>query len=335
MAAKRLLQEKKWDDTEWQVNFLAICKEKLSSYGVGSQNSFSDKRIMPWSFVGEIATDEGLFFCKSVSDASHFEPQLTRVLNQISDDIVNVVDYSVDGGWLITKGGNSVEELTQTDLVGVIKKYAQTQILSIEHKDRIIATGLPQYSPCSVESRMTEVIKRFENLPSNHPSHISKQEEDVLCKAIPLFVEVEAIVDSIPIEYAIDHGDLLVKNLLVDEQTATYRWFDFGDSSWVHPFISLEMILDKRSFPYLNVEKDLIIDAYLGEWEKFYNYKYNKNKLRMSFENAIWLAAIRRAEIRLSIMEMTSAEQLEDMASYSKDELLYVSRLLVNKGCFL
>ena len=195
--------------------------------------------------------------------------------------------------------------------------------------------GIPQYHPHQIEERVAKVIERFKTLPCEHPSHVSKVEEETLIAAIPLFSEVETSIERVPIDSAVDHGDLLEKNLLFSTKTSKYKWFDFGDSSWIHPFVSLDMIMDKRSFPYSDDTKKRIIDAYLSEWKKYYANRYSMGELRMVFEGAIWLAAIRRAEIRLSIMEITTAGQLGEMASYGKDELLYAAKLLINNDCFL
>ena len=155
---QQITQKKSWDDEIWQSNFLYLCKEELSSRGIDVLSGFLEKRIMPWSFVGEVTTSNGSFFCKSVSDAAYFEPELTFLLNQISDNIVDVVSFSASDGWIITKGETQIGEPAQLLLVDILKDYAKLQILTINYKSELMKTGIP------TATALKKVVKRLQNM---------------------------------------------------------------------------------------------------------------------------------------------------------------------------
>jgi hypothetical protein len=275
---------------------------------------------MPWSFVGTISTSLGLVYAKSVSSAAAFEAELTAVLSDISSDVVDVIAYSREDGWLVTKGFSEAGDRPDfTILKQAVIKFAKLQIKSIDNKEHIITTGIPVINPGRIDSRYSQVIERFSALPESHPSHINDSEKVLLESLADRVVISEQVLHSSAIPSAIEHGDLLPKNLLlVPGARAELKWFDFGDASWNFPFMSLDMLVDAR-FSFLQSSQiSEVVDAYLGVWGSF----YPDEDLRMLFDESIIQATVRRAEVRLDIMEQVSVDALGDLASFGKDEFL-------------
>jgi|LSQX01.2.fsa_nt_gb hypothetical protein len=318
-----------WLSREWQEKFFASISRELTLKRVSIQgNGFQSIRIMPWSFVGLLSTDCGDMYAKSVSSVASFEPELTAALSDLSTSVVDVIAYSGGSGWLVTQGCDEMEERTDFELLKLaVERYAKLQIKSLDSKEQIIATGLPVIEPGKSAIRYERTIERLSALPVDHPSRINEDEAYAMKALTDRVTQSERMLLDSNIPSTIEHGDLLPKNLLqTSDKQRTLKWFDFGDASWNFPFTSIDMLTDSH-FSFLSEEQiSEMIKLYLDVWKDHYP---REQDLRVLFDEAMTQAAIRRAEVRLDVMEQVPADALGDLASFVKDEFLLIKDKLV------
>lgn len=114
---------------------------------------------------------------------------------------------------------------------------------------------------------------------------------------------------------AFDHNDLFPRNVFVPRQGRDYRFFDFGESLWSHPFESLVMLvwevihqhkLQVHASGPLDLDHPSIhglVDGYLDGWRDFADLP----TLRRLMAAALQIAPLYRAERWMEILARSPA----------------------------
>ena len=145
-------KEELWTIPEWQESFFRLICKILQKNGIEPiGKGFASMRIMAWSFVGRIETSHGVFYAKSVSSTTEYEPIVTKLLWLVSPYVVEVVDISETNGWILTKAMHSNDEnMPFSVVVNAIEKYAELQVspLKLVRKSAILAYPLLNWEKC-------------------------------------------------------------------------------------------------------------------------------------------------------------------------------------------
>ena len=324
-------KEELWTIPEWQESFFRLICKILHKNGIEPiGKGFASMRIMAWSFVGRIETSHGVFYAKSVSSTTEYEPIVTKLLWLVSPYVVEVVDISETNGWILTKAMHSDDEnMPFSVVVNAIEKYAELQVQSLEVSREICNTGIPVVELGKVQERLNDVLERFSRLDQTHPSHFTMEDVNLARSVENFFVDTERLLMTTGIPSTIEHGDLLAKNLLHGSDYKTLKWFDFGDASWNFPFISLDMMTEPVVSGYNECQIAQIKKAYLSIWSK--QTALSMEKLYRVFDAAMIQATLRRAETRLDIMETVPVEFLGEMAPVAKDDFTRMVNGLVKR----
>lgn len=149
------------------------------------------------------------------------------------------------------------------------------------------------------------------SLPASDPRHLTAEQRETVLAALPALGEAAAALRDGPVPLAVDQCDLFPRNIFLPRAAgAPYRFFDFAEASWSHPFGSLVMLVWeclhrwKIELPgdVVDCRDDRIrevFDAYLGCWADLAPI----GELRVLAERALRLAPLHRSEVWLRVDE--------------------------------
>ncbi|AYC28508.1 aminoglycoside phosphotransferase family protein [Paenisporosarcina cavernae] len=180
--------------------------------------------------------ETGHFFAKMVSEAASFEADVTHYLaKQFPTETVDVIAIHPEFSWMIFRelpGEPLRANQTQAAYKGMIQAYARLQQHAIPHVDQLLELG--------VIDRRIPVLKQEINdhLEALCDTGLSFEEK---AQVMALKTELLSMCDELngQLPDTLDHGDLHSGNCFVHE--ATYRFFDWGDASITHPFLSVRV----------------------------------------------------------------------------------------------
>lgn len=254
---------------EWRRQAEAWIGEQLQRDGRTVTGEITQPRIRPWSTQLVVPTDTGTLWFKANCPSMAFEPLLHAELARIVPDAVDEpYAHDAERGWIVMADRGSTlgdsHEPTPDDWRTVLGEAARLQRVVADHRDELLATGLPDCSPVTVPERFDRIVETFAGLPAEHPSHVSA---DLVRQLLARRDRIAAAADllaagSLPATW--QHGDLHPWNVFAAE-TGGLRIFDFGDSQWSH---AIELL----SVPYgwIEARTELawpdIVGAYAEAW---------------------------------------------------------------------
>jgi len=242
--------------------------ERLERTGRTITGPITQPRIRPWSTLLVVPTDSGRAWFKANCRGNAFEAHLQQVLAELVPDAVDSpLAIDADRGWMLTDDhgpslGDS-REPTEGDWVEVVTETARVQRALVEHKNRLIGAGLPDYSPATVPDRFDRLVERFQRLPAEHPSHVTTELAERLHHARPQLVDAAQRVDASPVPSTFQHGDAHPSNVFTVGRQL--KLFDFGDAQWAPAFEALSV-----PYGWIHATQQsmwtAVSDAYREQW---------------------------------------------------------------------
>lgn len=279
-------------------------------------------RDRPWSTQIVTETDEGRAYFKAGCPSMAFEPALHRTLAEIEPHEVDEPLGTDDArGWLLTRGRGATLAETRTsttqDWVAVIKLCAQLQTRLVGHRDRLLATGLPDQTPGTVLARFDRLVTTFAGLPATHPTALTADERDALRESRPRIAAAVAAVEESGLPSTLQHGDLHPGNVIAVD--GGLRIFDFGDAMWACPVevlrVPVAVIADQGGVGW-----EQVVAAYVDGWEG----RLDRALLDELWEPARILHAVNRAQTWWGAMAETTPEHLAEWGDAPRHHLLAV-----------
>ncbi len=253
----------------WRCEAESWIGEHVERAGRTVTGAVTQPRVRPWSTQLIVPTDQGTLWFKANCASMAFEPLLQAELARLapqSFDVPFAID--ADRGWMLTADRGTTlgesHEPTTDDWRLLLAETASLQRVAADHRDELIAAGLPDCSPGTVPERFDRIVDTFAALPSEHPSHVSADVEVDLRATRPAIVEAAALLAASALPVTWQHGDLHPWNVFAPAD-AGLRIFDLGDSQWAH---AIEVL----SVPYGWIEERShlawsdVVGAYAGEW---------------------------------------------------------------------
>lgn len=231
---------------DWRAEAEAWIVAELARSGREVTGPVEQPRIRPWSTQLTVPTTEGLVWFKANCPALAFEPRLQAVLAELLPDAVDA-PLAVDPGrgWMLTQDRGATlgddHEPSLEDWQRVMTQAARMQQVLADHRDALLATGVPDCSPATVPGRFERIVDTLAALPAEHPSYVPPELEGRLRAKAPEVVDAAYRLMESPLPTTWQHGDLHPRNVLTVD--GELRVFDFGDSQWSH---AVEML----SVPY-------------------------------------------------------------------------------------
>lgn len=283
--------------------------------------------IQPWSAVWRMPTDMGDVLIKQTTPVRAYEGTVTQFCATVAPGQVTrplaVDDDSArllltDGGTTLY-GSDPVQRGLELDRVtAIIGDYGclQQATSSAQHRP----DSLPCWDPATAGDEALLQAKLLHDLPEDDPRHIDDERFALIAGLRSELNGVGSALAASPIPNAVDQGDLWPGNILPPRHGGHYRFIDFGDAAWTHPFLSIRMLIVECQYRWavpevpgaFNVDHPIlkgIIDQYLRAWAEFADLP----RLRMIMNDALRLAPLRRSQAWIANLEDADDEAIAEL----------------------
>lgn len=202
----------------------------------------------------------------------------------------------------------------------MVLDYARLQQVTVGHDRDAVAAGMPTWEPSRAADDLEQQATVLQSLPRSDIRHITSDQRDQLLSRQGAFdVAAETLATS-GIPNCLEHGDLWPGNVLPATRSQRYRFIDFGDTTWTHPFLSLLPLLHyyhhrlptaNHGFRIHDVQYRHLIGGYLRAWD---NYAQPAT-LAAAFNAAALLAPLRRSRAAIDNFDHAGIEDAHDLGS--------------------
>lgn len=288
--------------------------------------------VRSWSIscVLKVQTTVGnLYFKESATFLPLFcdEPLVTKELASLfPNHLPNIISIDRQRHWmLLTDFGKPVGiNIFLKRQQNIYRLFAQIQIQSIEHRDRLLAIGCLDRGLDILQSQIDPLINDEDAL-----SELSTAEIDRLHTLAPKLKNLCSQLASYNIPETLVHGDLHLNNIALYQDN--YIFFDWTDSCISHPFFDLfQLFLDRNQNSFWGRLKGLgkqkfnkyLRDQYLSQWVEY----EPRERLLDAWEIAKPLCALHHAvsyHSMISSLEPRSKQELKSALPHLLREIIY------------
>lgn len=235
--------------------------------------------VRDWSTVIRIPTNKGNLYFKAGAEGQRFEAAFLEKLVQIApEQSMHAIAVDSEKGWLlIPDGGQTLREfesgqIDKSNWSKLLSEFGLLQIKLIESANEFVGLGLPDNRSEVLREQYPLVLEAKSILMSSVDDSLSEEEFERLLNKQKKFESLLGNLAAFGIPNSIEHGDLHDANVFINDGKLIF--FDWGDASLSHPFISLMIplrVLGNR----LNLEPETHPDlewarrAYFEVWTDF------------------------------------------------------------------
>lgn len=311
-----------WNSPAWLESAHAWIRTVAAGQGLTLTGPIVQFHQRPWSLVLRAPTEAGDWYFKAAAPLLAYEVALTDALARwVSESVLPVLAADLERGWmLLPDGGLRLREVLQKDQdMGhwerLLPVYARAQIALSRHVPELLAFGVP-------DRRLSALPSLYERLLADVPAlgvvsgeRLAPAEMRQLEAYIPRVEELCARLAAYPIPASLHHGDLHDGNIFLQESTTflkestTFlkeddrllqngvpRFFDWGDASLSHPFVSLRTVFVSVEYTF-DLPEDSTLDypfrdAYLEPWLEFAPYPDLLDAFRLALRLSSLVSAL-------------------------------------------
>ena len=304
----------RWHNHEWQTQAHHWIRTQALRNSIQLTGEIEQNHAYAWSTVMRVPTTEGMLFFKATAGDTIYEIALTQKLaGWFPDCMPELIAVDADGGWMLMRDGGeqlraSIRPTQDVRLwEPVITRYAQLQIGLAEHVEEILALGIPDRRLAALPALYTELLADTESLMIDQAKGLTTSDFQKLQDLTPRFEQICADFAAFGIPESINHGDFHDGNVLLKDGRITF--FDWGDASVTHPFVSLrtffvsmEISLKLDDWAPPTPEMTALLHRYLESFERFASKEhlvsiYNLSRPVASIVTALsWHQGITRME---------------------------------------
>jgi hypothetical protein len=251
----------KWTDPEWLAGIQDWIVESLGRAGVTLMGPIEQPHVRPWATVLRAPGSDGTVWCKAMVPPVAHEPVAISILARAAPDRVPrlLASDRRRGLMLTADGGVRLRDLDglrrdPKRWMAMLRSYARLQRDIEPAAGELIAAGVPD--------------RRLERLPELVGNLVAELRPDGVDGLEARVRDACAELASLGIPETIEHSDLHDAQVFVG--SGGPRFFDWGDASVAHPFMTLTVAL--RVFastvcvPDEGRAVDAAVDAYLERW---------------------------------------------------------------------
>lgn len=303
----------------WLDEAHAWVHERAEEAGHVLAGPIQQPRVRPWSTQLVVPTDRGRLWFKANCPSMAFEPALHELLAGIAPDQV-AAPLAIDPGrgWMLTvdRGetlGDS-REPTLADWRGVLIATARLQRRLADHRDDVLATGVPDCAPVTVPDRFDALLDLLRSVPADHPSFVDTETAERLAARRDELVEAVARLATSAIPVTVQHGDVHPWNAFAD-----LRVFDFGDLQWAH---ALEVL----SVPYgwITSRTDIAWDEVMATYAEMWSDVASPRDVAELYAATAFTQAVNRALTWWESLETATPEEWTEWGDAPRHHLLRV-----------
>src|SRR5690242_4103045 len=259
-----------WGSAEWESVVDEWVKCRLGEVGraVGPGVTY---RARFWSVVRCYPTEDGVWF-KENNPGHRFEAGLVAELARlVPDDVVVPIAVDRRRGRLLTEDCGTTlshaEVADQATRLIVVRALARLQCAVLGK----VAPGVIELAPEAAGDRVREVVREWAELPAGHPLRIGQElvaRAEVAADALDR--RTAALSGTVPLD--LEFNDVYPANIFADRSTGVLRprFFDFGNTLWAHPFVTLhgflDSVVDWTRGPLSRAHREELYAAYLTIW---------------------------------------------------------------------
>jgi hypothetical protein len=267
-----------WRDPAWREPALAWAGDRLAELGRTVAGPPEQVRVRAWSTAIRVPTDDGgAVWLKSVGAGSAQEPPLALALGGWVPGRV-LVPLAADAGrrlLLLPDGGTTLRASGRGGAVeaweALLADHARLQVAVAAHAGEMVGLGVPDTRPERLPALVAELLADDGALLAGSPDGIDPALRARLHGSLAELADECRALAAGPVPASVQHDDLHDGNVFVAGDG--FRFFDWGDASVAHPFLSLLVPL-RVAAATLGVPPGSPVlrrlrDAYLRPWQVF------------------------------------------------------------------
>lgn len=327
-----------WQDPNWMDEAHAWIHAEAGRQFIQITGDIEQPHLYPWSTVLVVPTEAGRLYFKATAPETIHEAALTQKLAEwIPDCMPELVAVDTTRGWMLMR--DSGEQLRQfirpaQDIkpwIPVIARYARLQMELVEHVPEILALGVPDHRSAVLPLFYSELLREEESLMIGQEKGLTSKEFQQLKDLTSRFQQLCADLAAFGIPETLNQCDFHDGNVLVKNGRITF--FDWGDVSVSHPFVSLrtflvsiEISLQLEEYSF-TPEMEALLNLYLEPWMKF----ASKDELWTAYRLSEPVASIVKALLwheGISRMQGTVREEYAWIVPELLREFLYHEKTL-------
>jgi hypothetical protein len=307
-----------WTDPTWRSTVLAWGAAELERAGRTVAGAPEQPHVYPWSTAFRLPARGGTVWLKSVGPGSAHEPALSRALaGWVPDHVLTPLAVEPerrlillpDGGrTLRDTGGSTVVEAWES----MIRTYARLQLDLVPRAADMLGLGVPDHRPEHLPEQVADLLADDDAMMTGRDGGLAPVARDRLLADLPRYSELcRRLVDG-GLPPTLQHDDLHDANVFVSGNR--HRFFDWGDASVSHPFISLlvplRMAARALRLPHGHPVLLRLRDSYLYEWREL----GSQQRLRQQCDLALEVGPLQRALTWRRILRGVHADERAEWA---------------------
>lgn len=215
---------------------ISLNKEAMIEWAnqkLGFEINFGEIKSSDTSIVLEGVYEGDFIYLKSANQAAFFESRLTTYLSKkFPDTAVELLAANHKSNWMLMKKLPGVllrNTKSMNAYVSMTRNYATLQQQVMPDVHDLLSLGV-------IDRRLSILKKEIDdNLERLCATGLEEEETQKILSMKPELLSMcEEMVGVLP--DTLDHGDLHSGNVFVDQNSV--RFFDWGDASITHPFLS-------------------------------------------------------------------------------------------------
>ncbi|MFG1816824.1 hypothetical protein ACGFIF_23915 [Kribbella sp. NPDC049174] len=250
---------RRWTGDDWFAEADGWVRAQLAAAGTAVSAAPVPYKIRFWAAVWCYPTDHGLFWFKENNPGQAFEAALVGAMAQaLPQHVVAPLAIDPERGWFLTADqGPTLGDQEGTDWRRLVIEYAGLQRDTVPVGDALLGSGLTSLAPSHLSGALHHVAGWFTGLSDDHPVRPGPETLAGVRRAADAVSEVERLLPGV-VPMALDQNDLHARNVFRPDPAGPFRFFDFGDAVWGHPFATLASVREDVD--------EAVVTAYLEEW---------------------------------------------------------------------
>jgi hypothetical protein len=307
-----------WTDPAWRRAALAWADEQLARAGEARTGEPAQPHVYPWSTAFRLPVGGGAVWLKSVGPGSAHEPALSVALGGWVPDRV-LVPLAVDAGRrliLLPDGGRTLRDVGGATLAeaweSMLRAYARLQVELVPHAAEMLALGVPDSRPDRLPALVGDLLADDDAQLVGREGGLAPRTRERVVADLARYAELCGRLAGGGIPATLQHDDLHDANVFVSRNR--HRFFDWGDASVSHPFVSLLVTLrvarQALGVPTGHPVLLRLRDSYLDVWRDH----ASPQQLREQCDLALQVGPLQRALTWRRILRGVHADELGEWA---------------------
>ncbi|MET9312992.1 hypothetical protein ABZX12_14270 [Kribbella sp. NPDC003505] len=266
----------RWTSPEWTQTADAWVGDRLAELGRRISGEPVTYRARFWSVVRCYTTVEGLVWFKENNPGHRFEPGLVATLAQLAPyDVILPIALDRERGRLLADDHGTTlwhpDVADQPTRCTVVRALARLQCSLLGRLDPAEYPGMIELAPAAAGDRVRAVAREWADLPPGHPLYADPDLVARVERAADVLDRRTALLSgTVPLD--LEFNDVYPANIFGDRSSGVLRprFFDFGNTIWAHPFVTLHGFLDAVAdwtrAPLSREHRDALLAAYVDVW---------------------------------------------------------------------